>query len=102
MHIALLSSIGWTSILGMISRNAKMISNLQFHTVMCHIGRLVMFYKEAKQIDDYEEGYLLLLYASSSHMTATLLKSCLISLFLLRVHASYVICKVQEMVEWKL
>lgn len=42
-----------------------------------------MLYKDAKQIDDYEKGYLLLPHTSSSHVTATLLKSNFISLFLL-------------------
>lgn len=37
-------------------QKSKMISKLRFHAVMCSIGRLVMFYKDAKQIDDYEEG----------------------------------------------
>lgn len=61
----------------------KMVSKLRFHAIPCRIGRLVMFYKDAKQIDDYEKGYLLLLHISSSHVTATLLKSNFISLFLL-------------------
>lgn len=64
-------------------QKSKMISKLRFYAVMCRIGRLVMFYKDAKQIDDYEEGYRLLLRTSSSHVTATLQKSNIISLFLL-------------------